>query len=143
MPTPACMAYFNKRHRTQVLAEIQRLLPTVLPELASHKISKHSIRGGSTLGFACAGASESEQRAQGTWTSEAKALYSMPLTERLRFLQSVASRVVFSVASAGQIPGGPVDHRRPRLFPVITAAQTRVEEITDGQAMPTVKHRQE
>jgi hypothetical protein len=38
---------------------------------------------------------------------------------------------------------GGVDHRRPKLFPVITAAQTRVEEITDGQAMPTVKHRQE
>jgi len=47
------------------------------------------------------------------------------------------------VASAGQIPGGPVDHRRPRLFPVITAAQTRVEQITDGQDMPTVKYRQE
>ena len=112
-----------------LLQEIREYFEQCFPDLVDKRvIGDHSVRIGSSLAFAAAGATEAEQRAQGTWTGQAKALYELPLAERMVQLSAAAARVRFSVATAGARAA--VEHSSRSSYPVITPSQ--LSEVLGG-----------
>jgi hypothetical protein len=118
---------------TALMAEIRHYFDKAFPHLVAHRvISDHSVRIGSSLAFAAAGATEAEQRAQGTWTGQAKALYELLLAERMVQLSAAAAQVRFSVATVGARVA--IQHGARSTYEIITPSQL-VEVLGGGTVL--------
>lgn len=139
----------TKKHQTDldipamdaatVIKAIRERLPSVLPHLDPARISGHSLRIGASIAFAGAGATEEEQRAQGTWTSHAQLVYKIPIVERVNELTHLAAHTDFMVMNQSAMPAGPIDHRHPTVFPKVSMVELPLTTMrsTDGQITET------